>query len=78
MTPIVGIYSSILLKIIMKTNFKTKKTPKRDIKSKEKNSSSKNFSQDEFEEFVKKSGAAGSFMIFRSKKKKNELGIDNL
>jgi len=74
---IAGIYSSILLKIIMKTNFKTK-TPKRNIKSKEKNSSPMNLSQDEFEEFVIKSGAAGSFMVFRSKNKENELGIDNL
>ena len=35
-------------------------------------------SQKEFEEFVSKSGAAGSFMIFRSEEKDTELGIDQL
>jgi len=35
-------------------------------------------SAEEFEEFVIKSGAAGSFMIFRSSKKDDELGIDEL
>ena len=37
-----------------------------------------NMSAEEFEEFVTKSGAAGSFMIFRSSKKDDELGIDEL
>ena len=37
-----------------------------------------NMSAKEFEEFVIKSGAAGSFMIFRSSKKDDELGIDEL
>ena len=38
----------------------------------------KDYSQKEFEEFVSKSGAAGSFMIFRSEEKDTELGIDQL
>ena len=63
----------------MKTNFK----PKKPLTDEEKNhvnddSNSKNLTQDEFEEFVSKSGAKGSFMIFRSKNKKDELGIDQL
>ena len=34
--------------------------------------------EEEFEEFVSKSGAAGTFMIFRSTKKDDEMGIDEL
>ena len=33
---------------------------------------------EEFEEYVIKSGARGSFMIYRSKKKDEEMGIDEL
>ena len=32
----------------------------------------------EFEELVSKTGAAGSFMIYRSEDKKSEMGIDEL
>ena len=36
-------------------------------------------SEEEFEEYMSKMGAAGSFMVFRSTKKKDdELGIDEL
>ena len=35
-------------------------------------------SPEEFEDFIVKSGAAGSFMIFRSKKKEDEMGIEEL
>ena len=35
-------------------------------------------SKEEFEEFVLNSGAKGSFMIYRSKHKDEELGIDEL
>jgi len=35
-------------------------------------------SEEEFEDFVVKAGAAGSFMVFRSTKKDEELGIDEL
>ena len=60
----------------MKANFKTKKTNnvQNDTSSKEKSE----LTPEEFEEFVSKSGAAGSFMIFRSSKKDEELGIDEL
>ncbi len=38
----------------------------------------KNLTKEEFEDFIVKSGAAGSFMVFRSNKKDDELGIDEL
>tara|TARA_B100000029_G_C17285541_1_gene855050 strand:- start:538 stop:759 length:222 start_codon:yes stop_codon:yes gene_type:complete len=43
-----------------------------------KNSDDKEITAEEFEDFIVKSGAAGSFMIFRSEKKETELGIDEL
>ncbi|MFZ0842918.1 MAG: hypothetical protein WAN80_03460 [Nitrosotalea sp.] len=64
----------------MKTNFETKKN----ISSADnnKNSSTDNTKEDlteeQFEELVSRSGAAGSFMIFRSQKKDDELGLDEL
>ena len=63
----------------MKTNFKTKKEPTNDSSPKKISSKTTNdLTQDEFEDYVSKSGAAGSFMIFRSKNKKDELGIDEI
>ena len=38
----------------------------------------KEFTENEFEEFVSNSGAKGSFMIYRSTKKDDELGLDEL
>jgi len=35
-------------------------------------------SPEEFEEFIVKSGAKGSFMVYRTDKKDQELGIDEL
>ena len=70
----------------MKTNFKRNRSNNND-QSEQNNDQSKqnndqnnesNMSAEEFEEFVTKSGAAGSFMIFRSSKKDDELGIDEL
>ena len=43
-----------------------------------KNDDEKEISAEEFEDFIVKSGAAGSFMIFRSEKKETEMGIDEL
>ena len=65
----------------MKTNFSIKKN--KEIDSTEnstviKEDKKRNLTEEEFEEFVSKSGAAGSFMVFRSKKKDDELGIDAL
>ena len=39
---------------------------------------SKELTPEEFEEYVINSGAKGSFMVYRSKKKDDELGIDTL
>lgn len=38
----------------------------------------KNLTQEEFEEFMSRNGAVGSFMIFRSDKKEDELGLEQL
>ena len=63
----------------MKTNFEIKKN-KQDNSDKNQNSvtdnQKKDLTEQEFEEFVSRSGAAGSFMIFRSEKKDDELGLD--
>ena len=36
------------------------------------------FSKEEFEQYIIKSGAVGSFMVYRSNKKDDELGISTL
>ena len=59
----------------MKSNFKPNK-PTYDKSKKIKKSDE--MTEEEFEEFVSKSGAAGTFMIFRSTKKEDEMGIDEL
>ena len=38
----------------------------------------RDLTKEEFEEFIHKSGAKGSFMVYRSTKKDEELGIDEL
>ena len=38
----------------------------------------KELTQKEFEEYIAKSGAKGSFMIYRSDNKEEELGLDEL
>ena len=61
----------------MKTNFK--KNDEIEIK-KESNEEpiKKDLTKEEFEEFIIKSGAKGSFMVYRSDKKDDELGMDEL
>jgi hypothetical protein len=64
----------------MKANFKVAK-PSTLASSDSQNQSEgvkSDVSKEEFEEFVSKAGAAGSFMIFRSEKKEDELGLDQL
>ena len=73
----------------MKTNFKKEKEVENHDKS-DKNSkntdltkdeiknNSSELTQEEFEEFIIKSGAKGSFMVYRSDKKEDELGLDEL
>ena len=62
----------------MKTNFR--KNDDKELTSIEniETSDTKNLTQEEFEEYVSQSGAKGSFMIYRSTKKDEELGIDEL
>lgn len=64
----------------MKANFKTARDSKLENKiSNEKNEDTmKDLSEQEFEEFIIKSGAAGSFMVFRSDKKDEEMGLDEI
>ena len=38
----------------------------------------KAITEEEFEDFIVKAGAAGSFMVFRSSNKDDELGLDEL
>ena len=63
----------------MKTNFKkeTKESSNNLTKYSVKDTA-KDLTPEEFEDFILKSGAKGSFMIYRSKKKDDELGIDKL
>lgn len=62
----------------MKTNFgqhKTKNEPNAISEIYEKKGS---MTDEEFEKFIIESGARGSFMIYRSKNKEEELGLDEL
>jgi len=42
------------------------------------NDEEKTLTHEEFEEFMIRNGAAGSFMVFRSDKKEDELGLEQL
>lgn len=60
----------------MKANFKISNTDKE--KQLMENSQNKETSRSEFEEFIIKSGAKGSFMVYRSTKQDDELGLEQL
>ena len=64
----------------MKANFKISKTNEYNLKetSRGDDEHTKDLTREEFEEFIIKSGAAGSFMVFRSDKKEDELGLEEL
>lgn len=62
----------------MKTNFKKIKSDSYSDKSNEVKEFKRELTPEEFEEFVVNSGARGSFMIYRSKNKDEELGLDQL
>lgn len=63
----------------MKTNFrKNENTGSKSVDNNDTNSEKKDLTQEEFEEYIAKSGAKGSFMIYRSSKKDEELGLDEL
>ena len=59
----------------MKTNFKKSKEDAEILLPK---TEKKELTKEEFEEYISKSGAKGSFMVYRSTKKDDELGIDEL
>lgn len=60
----------------MKTNFRNES---KTIKNQNiENDNRKDLTKEEFEEFILKSGAKGSFMVYRSDNKDDELGIDEL
>jgi len=62
---------------MIKANFKIIKNLINEPIDKNVNTES-DLTQQEFEEFVMKSGAKGSFMVYRSNKKDDELGLDAL
>ncbi len=64
----------------MKANFKiSEQDETKKIKQSIDDNIKKNLTNEEFEEFLVKAGAAGSFMVFRSDKNKDdELGLDEL
>lgn len=62
---------------MIKTNFKINKKVEYHS-SKIIDKEQKDITKSEFEDFMVKSGASGSFMIFRSSKKEDELGIEEL
>ncbi len=59
----------------MKTNFKKNEDSTSEINV---DSGKKDLTQKEFEEYIAKSGAKGSFMVYRSNNKEDELGLDEL
>jgi hypothetical protein len=59
----------------MKTNFK-KSVEEPEVSSLEVDK--KELTKEEFEDYISKSGAKGSFMVYRSTKKDDELGMDEL
>ena len=63
----------------MKTNFRKDENS---LKSDENTTSNieeqKDLTQEEFEEYIIKSGVKGSFMVYRSDKKDEELGLEEL
>jgi hypothetical protein len=59
----------------LKTNFRTNK---KEIVKTDSLNEKKDLSPEEFEKFIIDSGAKGSFMVYRSTKKNDELGLDSL
>ena len=62
----------------MKINFRKNDDNQSSPSKNENVPNQKDLTQKEFEEFISKSGAKGSFMVYRSTKKDEELGIDEL
>ncbi len=62
----------------MKSNFKDNYKDKKPTAISEIYEQKGDMTDEEFEKFIIESGARGSFMIYRSQKKDDELGIDEL
>jgi len=62
---------------MMKANFKISNVD-REKKNDENSEKPRDVSRSEFEDFIIKSGAKGSFMVYRSNKKDDELGLKRL
>jgi len=63
----------------LKTNFRKKEDSLSHVNNQmDTDSEKKDLTQEEFEEYIVKSGAKGSFMVYRSSKKDEELGLDEL
>lgn len=63
----------------MKANFKVKKIEELNTNNDIQEEHRKELTEAEFEEFIRNSGSAGSFMVFRSDRSKDtELGLDQL
>ena len=63
---------------MLKTNFRKSESEKKSASSIDNEHPKKDLTQEEFEEYISKTGAKGSFMVYRSEKKDDELGIDEL
>lgn len=64
---------------MIRANFKVKgSTNVKDTSNTDIVGETKTATKADFEEFVARSGAIGSFMIYRSTKKEEELGLDEL
>ena len=62
----------------MITNFRKNKNSTESEEKITTNNEQTDLTQEEFEEYIIKSGAKGSFMVYRSDKKDEELGLDEL
>ena len=62
----------------MKSNFKDNYKDKKPTAISEIYEQKGDMTDEEFEKFIIESGARGSFMIYRSQKKDDELGLDEL
>ncbi len=63
---------------MLKSNFRKNSSLDTSTKDDFNKSEQSDLTKEEFEEFILKSGAKGSFMIYRSKNQNDELGIDEL
>lgn len=62
----------------MKTNFRKNEDKESQIKDSQESTDKKDLTPEEYEKFIVDSGAKGSFMVYRSAKKDEELGLDEL